>query len=722
MGKIHPIQRRFTAGILSPRLHAQSDVEGYAAGLSDCLNFIPTKHGMLTRRGGFRKVAVVGGSYAKALPFQMTPDSKIGEAFIVAFSDDGNVYVVGANGFSAGEELVVNTGFTSGLSPWESTVVGPAKITWSVGRVRMDVGFTLTPDTNKCFISQQVSIPAGSENEDLRLVINIRFPNVFITPTVKYSIGTTKNGSELVSPTFAIDGKQYTINPSGNSSIWITIQSGSIVREFPDDPSLPPLTQESFFDITSVSLSNLVAGSVSFPHTYTSDELKKLKSWPHPTDNEIWILSGESAPTKVKYDPSANVWSYEAIGLVGAPPTWTGKNWPSVLTFFQGRSWWGGLTNDPVSFWGSKSANYNNLTLGTTDSDAIQINISRQGKIQWMEGVRNLIIGTTAAEYVVTSDAGVITPSDFNIEPQSANGGASVASLPIGTSAFYVSSDYRKIYAATYQWTEQSWNTRDITFSAEHLTSGASIVAMAYAKNPENIIWASTSDDEFIGCTFQPLSGQVGWHRHDVSGDILSLAVIEESGVSNTYATIRRTINDVVMVTLEVMDFSLYLDGAEVINNPTPSKNITNIVHLAGVTVRPLVDGAVHPEITLDETGSGVLEYEGSTVIVGIPFTSEVVTLPPDYGSQTGSAMSMQKGWNKIGLRLLNSSKPIINGTRPPDRTVSSFMGTAEAPFTGDVFISNVGYSTNSVISVKEDLPVACNIIGMFGEMNQSNL
>lgn len=718
MAKIHPIQRRFSAGVLSPRLHAQSDVDGYSAGLSECLNYVPLKHGMLTRRGGFRHVANVGGTLAKALPFQLTPDSKIGESFIAVVSNDGTVKVVGANGYSAGKELVINTEFSGGLAPWESTLIGSATNTWSAGKVRMYGGKT---PSNRAILSQQLSIPTGEENEDLRMVIEFTKPSGFENPTSTYSIGTTKNGGELISDATLVTGREYTINPNGNASLWLTIKvNGS--TPYQEAPGDPESNQVFYRDLISVSVSSLISGSVEFPHAYTDTQISSLKSWPHPTDSEIWILTGSSEPFKLKYDPVANVWSYDPVGIAGLPSEWVGTNWPSTLTFFQGRSWWGGLPDNPVSFWGSKSGLYNNLTVGSAENDGVQIDISRQGKIQWMEGVRNLLVGTSTGEYIVTSEGGVIFGGDFKIEPQSANGGSSVASIPIGTSAFYVSSDSRKVYSATYQWTEQAWNTRDITFIAEHLTDSANITDMTYAKNPENIIWAATSDNKFIGCTYQPESGTVGWHSHDVDGDVLSLATVERSGYSSTYAIIRRIVSGSAFLTLEVMDPNVYMDGAYVETFEEPIDTVTGLTHLAGLEVRATVDGAVLPPLILDETGSGVLKYKGRTVHVGISFTSRIRTLPSDFGSVSGSSMSMAKGWNSISLRILDSAKPVINGVRPPDRTPISLMDTRENLFTGDVKVTAVGMDTQAIITVEEDLPVKSTIVGIFGEMSQSSL
>ena len=79
-------------------------------------------------------------------------------------------------------------------------------------------------------------------------------------------------------------------------------------------------------------------------------------------------------------------------------------------------------------------------------------------------------------------------------------------------------------------------------------------------------------------------------------------------------------------------------------------------------------------------------------------------------------------GWNKVGVRLLDSGLPKINGVRPPDRSPSTNFDTPEPSFTGDAFITAVGYSTLAQITIEEDLPIKMTVVGIFGELNQSNL
>ena len=83
MAKIHPIQNAFTAGILTPRFLARTDIDGYRSGVEDMLNMIPYKHGPAAGRGGTETMAELSGDIARVFGMQLSPDTNIGEVFAI---------------------------------------------------------------------------------------------------------------------------------------------------------------------------------------------------------------------------------------------------------------------------------------------------------------------------------------------------------------------------------------------------------------------------------------------------------------------------------------------------------------------------------------------------------------------------------------------------------------------------------------------------------------
>ena len=144
--------------------------------------------------------------------------------------------------------------------------------------------------------------------------------------------------------------------------------------------------------------------------------------------------------------------------------------------------------------------------------------------------------------------------------------------------------------------------------------------------------------------------------------------------------------------------------------------------HLSLKTVTIVTDGAVHPDITLDANGDGELNYEATKVLVGLKYKSTFVSLPIDMLTREGNIKQTMKRWNTLYVSLLNSTRPIINGQRPADRSPQTPMNTAEQPRTEYVKITDLGYDHDAIVTIEEDLPVPTQLNGIFGELSKDNL
>jgi len=89
------IQTSFNAGELSPRLHARTDFERYAAGMKECTNFIPLVQGGIKRRSGTRFIREVKDSAKQTtlIPFQFSDVQayilEVGDTYIRFYKSQG---------------------------------------------------------------------------------------------------------------------------------------------------------------------------------------------------------------------------------------------------------------------------------------------------------------------------------------------------------------------------------------------------------------------------------------------------------------------------------------------------------------------------------------------------------------------------------------------------------------------------------------------------------
>lgn len=720
MAKVFPIQHHFSAGELSPYLQARSDIEGYQAGLKFCRNAVILRHGPASKRGGTVFSYSPAGTKAKCFGLQMNPETPIGEGFHVVVDDSGVLKVVDASGtaISSGVEALTNGGFDSGATGWASQVTASGNVIFaaSTSLCLMTVG---TSSYSTAKITQQITTDPGNVGKTAIVSYRTLAPSTPNCPSIRIGIGTSEFSDSL----FSFSGhrnieRSFTFTvPS--TSFWVTFYAVSDMIRDPGEPNSPsnPIDYTRRLAKVSVRITASTLTEVEFNHPWTSDQLDLLTSKGVPGEYAMYFLTGEVQPQVLKYSPSTDTWTFGPLAFISKPASWVDGSWPSCVGFYQGRAWWAGVRDKPETFWASKSGTKADMSPGSAqDNDSIEHTIDRTGMIRWIEGSNNLLIGTSYGEYIVTSDAGVITPSDKQVSLQSAFGSNRVQPTQVGNSVLYVSGDGRKLRSAVFQWTEQQWVSRDLTFSAEHYTYGERISGVVYSKNPDSIVWCWSELGYLIGCTYDPATGQTGWHKHEFSGFLLGCSVVERAGKSELGVLIRY--GD--QIRFEIYNDEVFVDSAHIEAFLDPVSSI-DVPRLAGSSVQCTVDGAYVGVLTLDNTGHGVLPFEGRSVVLGIGYTMKIITLPVDFVTQRGTSFTNKRRWTKIYARLLQSAYPLINGYRPPDRRPASLMGLPEDFFTGDISVVNFGHGTG-IITVEQDLPYRTTICGLFGELSMDSL
>ena len=681
---------------------------------------IVTRHGPMESRNGTQFFESLGDNYARPFPFQLIPNSVTGEAFSAIATEDGRLIVSGASGTLFQEDLT-NTSFNLGLGGWASVFTsGSSSVSWSSGSALLTPE-SIAPNGDLAGVSQQVTVDAGTENEDRTISFVSSMVSGFTSSDMTISIGTTLGGNDIFEQTFETDTGQTTYNPNGSLTFFVTFScvNNDVIGYLPPGYSTPYGTRA----LSSVTSSLTTSGAVEFTHPWDDNDIRTIQTEMAPNEFSMYFLCQDKAPQKLNYDLDTNTWSFGAVVFTGESPLWVTGNYPTALTFFQGRSWWAGVQSSPQTFWASKSNDEStlaneleDLTIGTEANDGLEFSLSKSGRIRWMEGGGNLVIGTNAGEFLVNGSQGLITPDDIFVAQQSAEGGEAVNSIQVGSMIMFISGDGRKLLATRYQEDQNQWRADEISFTAENLTQGKKIISIAYARNPEAIIWCLLDDGSLIGCTYDPATGVMGWHKHSIA-NVLGISVSERSGFSVLSLTVQRIINGATVTYLEELGTD-YMDSYTSIE--TSSVNVS-IPHLAGKEVVVKINDAQHPNITLDSNGDGSLNYFDSKAVIGLEMPISITTLEPDYGSQAGTSMGFAKRNNKISARVYQSAVPLINGRREKVRYPETPMGFRQPDLTGDVTVNNLGYNDGS-ITITQSLPYKLTITGLFSKMAQNTI
>jgi len=495
------------------------------------------------------------------------------------------------------------------------------------------------------------------------------------------------------------------------------------------------------YSIYNISAGVMTTNTGSTPYTDAllhgaNHDRVNLEGCVSPDGTKIYFLHGSVSPYVMEIadlstpaDDEVSI-TFSAVSFTDAPAEWTGDNYPTTMTFFQDRTWWGGTKDNPETFWGSKSgsANHHTLTLGTLDDDAVEFTLQREGLIKWLTGHSTLLIGTSWGEFIASGSSITITPSDIQIDPQSAYGSKRVTPEFIGDEVLYVSTDGTKLRSMWWRWVESGWKSVDLTFTADHLCSSG-IKDVAYCRDPESLIWLLNADDSLALCSYRrrndqdtPAAGFCRIQTSDRIQKIVGMCAAKDSGRASLVVAAQVEVDGVAALHLMQIDTkNIYEDELICLDNYIEVSlaegvtTVTGLDHLEGETISLIGDGAVLPEATVSG-GEVELDYHYDTVYAGHAYTQKMVTLPyMIYEKQLAHPM---KRFNKIWAYVLNSLKPIINGTRAATRYPATPMGSAEDPFTGMVMVTDKGWDRYAKITIEQDIPKPLIVLGIYGEVN----
>ena len=707
----YPIQSSFAAGEITPKMYGAYDTEGYQNGLEFVNNGVCDTRGPVFKRVGTKHITdITGVNDAVMFDFHVSNE----ESFTVTIVD-GAIHIIANETSKQGPIEVVNHNFETGEVGWGLDTTGAAEIEFENLFTIFDRAL-LTPGNlagEDATIYQIIDIT--KPNSDYILEIQGLFRGR-TGATFDILIGTTGFGSfDIVNVSIDEDRifQQINFDPAGNEQLTLTIRTNDFSAA-----AESALTSE--IDRVSMRQDDAPAITVILPATlYKANELHQIQGVMEPNGLDMYITHRNHTPRKITLTPPST-WAINDVVFTSRPAEWAGTNNPASITFFEGRSWWGGPN---PRLWGSKSGLYEDITLGALADDAIEYELAWNGGIRWVSGSKNLLIGTELNEFIAKSDGALLKPGDFEAELQSSFGSSEVATNIVNNETLFVSADNRTIRTLWYQWTDDSYVSRDLTFFSDHITTGR-VRDLIYTRNPESKIWAVTNDGEMIASSYYKNGSSdpiFGWFRFlPRNGAIVSAVGVESRGTSDVWVAVRRYKNQTSFISIEqyTEDTFHYLDAHEVKTFTVATDVVTGLDRFEGETIQVTVDGATHPDV-LVTAGTAVLQVAGYSIVFGYGYNFVARTLPLVDAGQNSSSAPYMKRFNKIFVRLFASAFPLVNGVRASDRSPASRMDIVEPLSTNDIQVANLGWDTEAKIEIIQDLPKSCFVLGVYGQTQQ---
>lgn len=715
MPKASPIQNSFNAGELSPQLIGRIDLAKYRNGCGTMENFIPLVHGPAQKRPGTRFVREVKNSAhnVRLLPFQYSTE----QAYVLEFGDQ---YIR----FYANGGIVLDGG-----SPYE--VVSPyshTELTELDYAQSGDVVYITHPNyppyrlarfapTNWTITEVDFNWPAFDDENISSTAITASATTGSIALTASTDAFTSTDVGGYVMFSEVIESKY---------DIWETNKSITTGDFRHYDGNLYKATSTA---TTGIRPPVHVEGSESdggvtweFQHDgYGYAEITGFTSATVVSANVIKLLPTTSTSGSTRWSLSA--WSDT-------------KGYPRSVTFYEDRLWFAGSTIKPQTLWASVSGDYQNHKYGTNDDDALNYTINSQevNVIEWLSPAKVLIIGTNSGEFTLSASDTTqpVTPTNVRIISQTNYGNINnIRPVRVGNVILFVQRSGRKLREHVYQFDSDSFVAPDMTVLASHIAE-AGIVDMSYQQEPSQVVWVVLTDGSLIGMTYERAEEVVGWHRHDLGGDVKSIITIPhwDGDQDSTWMVVERTVNSSTVKYIEYFekhytdDTAFFVDSGLTYNG-SPTTSITGLDHLEGEEVAILADGANHPNVTVS-SGTITLQYSSSIVNVGLPYTATITTMPIEAGAVDGVAQGKTMRINNITMRLYETGAGLYYGPDTTDmdeyqiRSSLNNMDEAIPLFTGITkFLPwPNGYQTASEITIQHRLPSPCTLVALMPQLN----
>lgn len=678
-------QNSFTAGELTPSMHARTDVSKYGIGLETLKNGFVKAEGGVSNRPGLEFVCEVKDSSkkTKVIPFAFNT----AQTYIIEtghnyfrFIKDGGQIVYPAGHADEGDIVEKTTTYTESELPLLKYAQNADVLSiCHNGHAPAELSRTDHHDWSLSDISIQPSIDKptslnGSWSGDAGGTTAYKY----VVTSVKEETYEESNPSDELSVT----GQQ---EADWGTSEYITVNFTGVTGA------------------TEYNIYKSVSGIFGYIGTTKTTSFK---------DDKIEPDLEKTAP--IFKNP------FNGAG-----------NYPSTVNYFQQRKVFANTINKPQSLFSTQTGMMTNFNISKPllATDAITINISERevNEIRHLVAMKDgLIALTSGAEWKINGANGIFeaTPPPQAL-PQSFYGCSNVMPLVSGNLILFCQAGGSVVRDLGYTFSSDSFDGDELSIFANHLFENNQIVDWAYSKEPYRTVWAVMADGTLNALTYNPKQEVLGWHRHITDGEFESVAVIREGFEDVPYFVIKRTINGQVKRYIERMKSRLVSDAKDgffvdcgLKYEGTAVTTLSGLDHLEGKEVIILADGGV---ITgkIVSSGSVTLDEPASKIVVGLPYEFEFKTLPFEGDNTQG----LKKSINNISVKVHKSRTDFFvlgnDGMEQQlDRTLENINNSGYL-FSGDIdAIVSSDYSTKAQVHIKQKYPLPLTILSVTAEVN----
>ena len=405
-------------------------------------------------------------------------------------------------------------------------------------------------------------------------------------------------------------------------------------------------------------------------------------------------------------------------------------DYPTAVSYFEQRRWFGGTTQRPMNIWATKSGTESDMSysMPTQDADRIAVRAAAReaNRILHIVPLSQLILLTPSAEWRVTSlNSDAITPTSISIRPQSYVGASNVQPIVVNNQMLYAASRGGHLRECGYSYEAGGFISNDVSLRASHLFDNKALRSMAYSKSPWPTVWSVSSDGRLIAMTYVPEQQVGAFSTVETDGTFESCCVVPEGEEDVLYVTVKRNINGkgrrfverMASRTFIRLEESMCMDCAGTYRGD-PTTEINGLSWLEGAEVAIVADGGVEPRQKVKD-GKISISHPASIVHVGLPYTADMKTLPTAMALQDGSYGSgHQKNVRQVWFRVVDSGglkagPDFENLAEYPSRNIE-YAGSPPDPLSDEFgFEIPATWSASGQVCVRQDNPLPLRVISM---------
>jgi hypothetical protein len=721
MPKVTPQINNFNAGELSPKVEFRNDIEKYYSGATTLENVIPLVEGGVTRvPGTYYVTSTKSNGAARLVKFAFSTTQQyileFGNLYIRFYKDEGQI-VLAYSAWLTGQAYTVGLLRTNAGSYYRCLVAhtsGTFATDLAAGYWVVTTATDLAYEIPTTYATADLFKLNIFQSADTMIICHKGYPTKQLTRTGHTSWTLTNfvaKKEDAFTITAATKANPCVLTLTYTDTAW-AISTGYTVGNI--------RTHENEHYYCAVAHT-----SVDDADLFLADVAKGYwRELTIPVTGDIMCVSGITGMTELNdrfFDVgtvtdnvdtlsvqlsginSSAYSAYTSDGTAQKSVYGTTDNCPACGTYYEQRLLLGGTTNNPQTFTGSQSADFDNFTETDTDDGAItyRLNSTTVDAILSMLGHDSLVVFTDGGIYKVGSSSldKPMTASNITVRKFFNIGAKDIQPELVTDSVMWTTRGGNTIRKIGYNLEEDKPIAVDMCRLAKHITYGATsalsgIKQMAFQREPLPILWCIRNDGQLIGLTYETQENVFAFFRVKTDGNFESIAVIgDQDEEEQLWTIVNRTISASTKRYVEYFKpiefFSQIKDcffvhsgltwiGSAAVTitgitkaNPAVVSAVNSysggeLVKISGVTGMTQVNTGLTKAYTVANPTGATFELQGITSVGWDTYVSG------------GEAIEVKKTFTGLEHLEGESVNVVIDGTVAPSETVASGSITAD--------------------------------------------